>query len=308
MAYWIYKCNKKKTSYTKDTGDWEWVFKEPWEAVEWGSIEMHPDLADIAKNDLLLCQQSNVPKKSLIGVARVLGVRNGCLLIEPIEEIRALIRPLKDSDARIATISALQGGEIKTVYPIRPADAQRLLHAARAQVQSGNATKLVPAKWKRSDEKNFERTRDALKELAGKDRVIAIAEMRRVIRNTLLRRAVLTHWPSRCAACGCQIELDGFNECEVAHIRDVHKLGGDQIRNTIPLCRTHHWAFDRLIWAIRPMDHRIVVRQSLRRNASLRLIHGQKITAPASRKIVFLASDVVTWRWQRFVRAAHQDF
>ncbi len=142
MAYWLYKCNRKKTSYATDTGDWNRVFEPPWETVGWGSIKRHPDLAEVERGDLLLCQQSDVPKKLLVGVARVLGKRDGRLLIKPIEEIGALIRPLKDADRNVATISALQGGEIKTVYPIRPVDAQRLLRGARAQLRDGGGAAL----------------------------------------------------------------------------------------------------------------------------------------------------------------------
>jgi hypothetical protein len=308
MAYWVYKCNRRKTSYSTDSGDWErWVFGPPWLTTPWGSIRKHPDLAAVAKGDLLLCQQSDVPKKLLVGVARVLGNSDGRLLVEPIERIGALIRPLKELDARIAAIPALQGGEIKTVYPIRPVDAQRLLSAGRAQVRARGISKAAPAKWMSTDEANLERTRRGLKELPAKDRAIAIREIGRIVRDARLRPAVLAHWPPECAACGCRIELDGLNECEVAHIRDVHKLGGDQIRNAVPLCRTHHWAFDRLVWAIRPTDHRVVVRKSLRKNSALRGIHGRKIGTPTSQEIDFLASDVVKWRWQRFARAARKD-
>ena len=75
MAYWIYKCNRKPTTYSSDTGDWASVFKKPWKSKKWGTLAEHPDLIQVAKGDLLLCQQSDVAKKLLVGMATVLGVR-----------------------------------------------------------------------------------------------------------------------------------------------------------------------------------------------------------------------------------------
>ena len=302
MAYWIYKCNRKPTTYASDTGDWARVFQKPWTAKKWGTLAEHPDLVQVAKGDLLLCQQSDVAKKLLVGLASVLGVRDGKLLIKPIEAIGVVLKPLKDRDMRISGLDALKGGKIQTVYEIPEPDARYLLRKARSEPPY--RSRSDPAPWKASDETRLGRTREMLKELPAKERAIVAAEVRRVIRNALLRSAVLRHWPARCAACGCHIEVGGLTECEVAHIRDVHGSGMDQIRNALPLCRTHHWAFDRLAWAIRPSDHKIVVRQSLKKNPSLRAIHGRKVVPPTSPEIEFLGSDVLAWRWQRFEEVA----
>src|SRR5882672_4250957 len=110
MAYWIYKCNRKPTAYASDTGDWAWVFEKPWTtAKQWGTLAEHPDLIQVAKGDLLLCQQSDVAKKLLVGLASVLGVRDGQLLIKPIEAIGVVLKPLKDRDMRISGLDALKG-------------------------------------------------------------------------------------------------------------------------------------------------------------------------------------------------------
>lgn len=67
----------------------------------------------------------------------------------------------------------------------------------------------------------------------------------------------------------------GDAECEVAHVVPVTGKGLDQVGNAIPLCRTHHWAFDRHLWAIDPTTRRIVVVLKWRKHPALR-----KILAP----------------------------
>ena len=103
--------------YLSDTGDWASVFKKPWKSKKWGILAEHPDLIQVAKGDLLLCQQSDVPKKLLVGIATVLGVRDGKLFIKPIEAIGVLLKPLKDGDTRIAGLEALQGGKNPDCLP-----------------------------------------------------------------------------------------------------------------------------------------------------------------------------------------------
>lgn len=307
MAYWIYKCNKTKTSYAPDRGDWAWVFEQPWESVGWGAIEDHPELGDLKRGDTLLCQQSDVAGKLLVGLAKVEGVRRGRVLLRPTEEIGALIRPLKLADARIAKLPALQGGVIKTAYPLSKADAERLIRAARAQVREKALAAPRRAKWRRPDEEKLRSTKASLQELPAAARAVVLREMKVVIRSALLRQRVLQHWPPECAACGSRIEIGETSECQVAHIRDVHKKGADQLRNSIPLCRTHHWAFDAHLWAIHPETTKVVVRKSLRRNPALRSIHGRRITRPDAPQLEFLGSDVLRWRWAEFRRATAGD-
>lgn len=68
-----------------------------------------------------------------MGVVRVRKdcLKGGWLHLEPVEEIRAKVRPLKQGDKKIAKIPALQPGPIMTIYEIDTRDAERLIKAAR---------------------------------------------------------------------------------------------------------------------------------------------------------------------------------
>lgn len=66
------------------------------------------------------------------------------------------------------------------------------------------------------------------------------------IRAANLRWAVLEHYGSACAICGshfADVER-GLYEVEVCHLRGVRFGGPDEISNAMPMCRTHHWAYD----------------------------------------------------------------
>jgi len=298
VGYFVYKCNPSGLGLGQESGDWRWVFEDPWETVRWGTVAKLKGLDEIRRGDILLCSQSK-PQPALIGVARAMGVVRGQLLVRPMERIGARIRPLKEADPFIAAIPALKPGDVRSAYPISKSDAERLLQAARANPR--------PARWRGSDDRVVKATRACLRELPLVERQIALRQIRLAVRNALLRRTVLAHWPAECAACGCSIREGDRTECEIAHIRDVHQRGADQVRNALPLCRTHHWAFDVLLWAIRPTDRRIVVRKSQRRNASLKLIHGRTIRVPRTSTTPLLGEDALAWRWKRFVAAAKSD-
>lgn len=100
----------------------------------------------------------------------------------------------------------------------------------------------------------------ALAELPAAERKTYERLLRVVARTAGLRAKVLQVWPARCAACGMELrDHDDAAECEIAHVRDVHAKGLDLIANCIPLCRSHHWAFDRHLWAIDPTTLTIAV-------------------------------------------------
>jgi len=107
-------------------------------------------------------------------------------------------------------------------------------------------------------------------------------------------------WPRECAACGRVIfDEEGNAECEIAHVRDVHLHGVDLIANAIPLCRTHHWAFDRRLWAIEPKTLKIHVTKVARRH--LKEIVGKRIRRPPPvNDIRPLAAEYLEWRWDGF--------
>jgi hypothetical protein len=73
-------------------------------------------------------------RNELVGLALVKQFRkrgkHRDVVLQPIRDIRAKVRPLKSQDAKISAIPALQPGPIKTIYDISTADAERLLAAS----------------------------------------------------------------------------------------------------------------------------------------------------------------------------------
>lgn len=165
----------------------------------------------------------------------------------------------------------------------------------------------LPGAWTEADDESLDGIRAGLEDLPSAERQTVLREVRQVVRSGRLRPAVLHHWGPACAACGCALEVDGKSECEVAHIQDVHLGGRDQLRNALPLCRSHHWAFDQMLWAIEPASRSIVVRKSYRNNVLLAPIVGVIVEAPTNSPFEFLGADVLEWRWKRFGETATGD-
>ncbi|MCC5828220.1 MAG: hypothetical protein JJU36_02120 [Phycisphaeraceae bacterium] len=137
MAWWIYKCNSRKGEHKFLSGDWNDFFERTTHGkrrrVEdnWGSVEIVPALRKLHRGDMVIAHQTD--RNELVGVAKVGQSchKDGFLHLDPVEEIRVKVRPLKNADPKIASIPALQPGPIKTVYEITATDADRLLRAAR---------------------------------------------------------------------------------------------------------------------------------------------------------------------------------
>lgn len=137
MAWWIYKCNSTNQPYQVQWGDWE----DCWDRARaddglasWGSKELIPQLADLSPGDMVIACQTD--RNELVGVLKVDGFRGEFLFLEPIEEIgkpgrRTKVKPLKKANRKIAAISALKPGSMRTLHRLGPAEAQTLLRAAR---------------------------------------------------------------------------------------------------------------------------------------------------------------------------------
>jgi hypothetical protein len=133
---WVYKCNSKNHPYQVAYGDWNELFRRN-ATIEWGSTESVSALSQASAGDAVLAYQTD--RNELVGVAEVQQLkRHGSkqlLMLKPVKKIGVKVRPLKESDKRIARIPALQPGPIRTLYPIDHADAERLLRAAGAPMQ-----------------------------------------------------------------------------------------------------------------------------------------------------------------------------
>lgn len=296
MSYWVYKCNARAPSYAGASSDWwEDVF-EPGGTRTWGFTTLK-GVESIRVGDVLLALQTD--RNELVGTARVTGFKlDGAkrrIVIVPTEIIRAKVRPLKQ-DPRIRALSALAPGDIRTAYPIERDDALLLLRAARAS--------RLQAPRRPTDAKTEASLLAEFRELPLSERKQVMRMVRFLARTAALREKVLQVWPRECAACGRVLfDTDGNAECEIAHVRDVHLDGVDLIANAIPLCRTHHWAFDRGLWAIEPTTLEIHVAKAV--EPYLKEIAGKSIRRPLPvNDIQPLTAEYLEWRWERFTRSA----
>lgn len=68
-----------------------------------------------------------------------------------------------------------------------------------------------------------------------------------ILRNARLRWLVLQAYGTACAICGDDNSLHeiGAHEVEVCHMRALEHGGPDELTNAMPMCRTHHWFYDR---------------------------------------------------------------
>lgn len=134
MAFWIYKCNSRNRSHQVEFGDWDEFFAGD-TSGEWGSTEWVPELAKANRGDVVLAYQTN--RNELVGLAEVIELRTRGrfrdLILKPMEELRAKVRPLKQGSLKIANIKALKPGPIRTLYSLDREDADALLRAAGAQ-------------------------------------------------------------------------------------------------------------------------------------------------------------------------------
>jgi len=105
--------------------------------------------------------------------------------------------------------------------------------------------------------------------------------------------------------CGMSLRApSGMLECEAAHVVRVGDGGTDQIKNALPLCRTHHWAFDNDLWCIQPSDLAIAVRKPFRTHRIFSGLHGKRLRKPTGSQAVSLekalGSANLESRWRLF--------
>jgi hypothetical protein len=174
LSYWIYKCNSQNRPHQVAYGDWNDFFADG-SASKWGSTEWVPALASASVSDTILAYQTD--RNELAGVAKVVRWRrrgeHSDLILEPLQQLKVKVRPLKKKSSQIASIPALQPGPVRTLYAINAEDANCLLRAAGAQIrleakESNNAVRH--AIWNGAGfgtpEKNKEVEASAMKHLS----------------------------------------------------------------------------------------------------------------------------------------------
>ena len=121
----------------------------------------------------------------------------------------------------------------------------------------------------------------------------------RIARSVVFRQTVRRIYNESCCICHTGLKIpDGFSEVEAAHIVPRRKLGSDDARNGISLCRRHHWAFDHGLLGISD-DRTIIVPErviELPENNELLRYRDQPIIEPNNRN---LRPDESAFRWHR---------
>ena len=91
------------------------------------------------------------------------------------------------------------------------------------------------------------------------DREKITSEVKRTYRNPKFRKKVLEKYGSNCCCCDIAIET----LIEAAHIVPVENNGNDEASNGLPLCPTHHTAFDNFLFTFNPTDNSIIYKEGL---------------------------------------------
>ena len=85
------------------------------------------------------------------------------------------------------------------------------------------------------------------------------SQVKRLYRNPKFREKILKQHGSTCSCCDIAME----KLIEAAHIIPVEDNGNDDVKNGIPLCPTHHTAFDNFLFTINPTDNSIIYKEGL---------------------------------------------
>ena len=94
------------------------------------------------------------------------------------------------------------------------------------------------------------------------EREIATSISNRRVRDTKFRKKVLALHGRKCACCEIRME----KLLEAAHIIPVTNNGTDHPSNGIPLCPTHHTAFDELLFTFDPNDLSVKVSNEIKKS------------------------------------------
>jgi hypothetical protein len=152
-------------------------------------------------------------------------------------------------------------------------------------------------------------TKSQAKNWANRIARLSAEEQDRVLRSVLraerdrdLRPRVLALWGNACAACGMSLNVQegGPCECEVAHVHEVRAKGTDDVDNALPVCRTHHWAFDHGLWTINPRTLTVVVARSHRTSSVLSSLHGRPLFAKFAKGPMMLNKAYLKMRYDSF--------
>lgn len=119
----------------------------------------------------------------------------------------------------------------------------------------------------------------------------------RVARSIVFRARVVELYGRSCAVCGQGLRTpSALVETEAAHVVPRSRMGTDDPRNGLALCRQHHWAFDRGLFGVGE-DRKVIVPNtvlSIPQNAVLAELSGRTLRE-ASENSLQVHPDALKW-------------
>jgi putative restriction endonuclease len=110
----------------------------------------------------------------------------------------------------------------------------------------------------------------------------------RISRSVAFRERVIRLYNFACTVCGLGLRTpSGRYELDAAHIVPRSKLGRDDARNGLSLCKRHHWAFDCGMFGVSDSFRILVpdVVSSIPANESLAGLSGEELALPADSRL-----------------------
>lgn len=127
----------------------------------------------------------------------------------------------------------------------------------------------------------------------------------RLARSIVFKQRIFDLYQGKCCVCGTGLRVPGGPyEIEAAHIVPHALRGCDDARNGLALCRRHHWAFDRGLFAVdaRRLIHIPASILSEPANQPLKTYAGKPIQE-AREKAFAAASEALDWHMNHILRS-----
>jgi putative restriction endonuclease len=127
--------------------------------------------------------------------------------------------------------------------------------------------------------------------------VFTESRVAKIARSRAFQRVIMDLYQRRCSVCGCGLRTPaGLVEVEGAHLVPRGLKGADDARNGCALCRSHHWAFDKGLFGIKPDRTLFVPAKVLKvpQNAPLAALVGVTMAAPTNLSLL-PALEALEW-------------
>ena len=132
---------------------------------------------------------------------------------------------------------------------------------------------------------------------------IVVTTARSVARSLAFRLTIQEIYKERCAVCDTALMVpNGRSELEAAHIVPRSRMGSDDARNGLGLCKRHHWAFDNGLFGL-DEKRRIWIPEKVRAvpgNKPLLEFQGRGIKEAADARLV-ASAEAIRWHLEHIV-------